>query len=275
MLPSIVQIMPWTNQFQVDHDIKFVQVLDRSSGSDTASAVNAAFSELVNLCIERELFDLLCGRHSELFAIIGASYIEPVYVERFAAALFGLTQRGAHMIAYTFDRTGEMYVWISRRSASLYTYPGMLDSTVAGGVKSGVPPLQTIVEEAGEEASLPEQYVRKHARSRGAISHMSLTGKGFPGEQGLVVPDYIYVYDIELPTGMEPRPHDDEVSEFYLLNLPDVCGALLRDEFKPDSAAVLVDFLIRHGLITPENEPTFVAITMRLHRRLPFPIEAG
>ena len=42
MLPSIVQIMPWTNQFQVDHDIKFVQVLDRSSGSDTGLATSAA-----------------------------------------------------------------------------------------------------------------------------------------------------------------------------------------------------------------------------------------
>jgi hypothetical protein len=32
----------------------------------------------------------------------------------------------------------------------------------------------------------------------------------------------------------------------------------------------LVDFLIRHGIITPENEPDFVEISMRLHRRLPF-----
>jgi hypothetical protein len=44
----------------------------------------------------------------------------------------------------------------------------------------------------------------------------------------------------------------------------------LRGEFRPDSAAVLVEYLIRHGFITPENEPEFVEINVRLHRRLPF-----
>jgi len=146
----------------------------------------------------------------------------------------------------------------------------MLDATVAGGVKSGVSPFQTIVEEADEEASLPEEYIRQHARSRGVISHMSVTGKGFPGEHGLVVPDYIYVYDIELPPDMMPRPHDEEVSAFSLMSIPEVQAALLREEFKPDSAAVLIDFLITHGVITAENEKDYVEISMRLHRRLPF-----
>jgi 8-oxo-dGTP pyrophosphatase MutT (NUDIX family) len=270
MLPSIVRAMPWTGQFDVNHNSLQVHVIDSSAGTDTASAVNAAFAELVNICIDRKLFELLDGRHSEPFAIVGARYGERVYVERFAAALFGLTQRGAHMVAYTKLPDAEMKVWISRRSEHLYTYPGMLDSTVAGGVKSGVPPLQTIIEESDEEASLPEELVRKHVRSRGAISHVSLTGKGFSGEQGLVIPDYVYVYDIELPADVVPKPHDEEVGEFYLMTIPQVQAALLRDEFKPDSAAVVVDFLIRHSFITPENEPEFVGISMRLHRRLPF-----
>jgi len=99
---------------------------------------------------------------------------------------------------------------------------------------------------------------------------MNVTGEGFPGEKGLVTPDFVYVYDIELPRDVVPRPRDDEVSGFMLMSLEDVRAALLREEFKPDSAAVLVDFLVRHGVVTAENEPDFVEISMRLHRRLPF-----
>lgn len=269
MLPEVVNNMPWTSGFDIQHSNRKVQVLDSSHGKDTANAVNSAFSEVVTACIEQDLFRVLCRQHSEPFAIPGAQYDSPVYIERFAAALFGVTSRGAHLVAYYSDESG-MKVWIPRRSAHLYTYPSMLDTSVAGGVKSGVSPFQTIVEEANEEASLPEALIRERARCRGAISHMNVTGDDFPGEKGLVTPDFIYVYDLELPQDVIPRPHDDEVSSFTLMSVEELKSALLREEFKPDSAAVLVEFLIRHGIITPENEPDFVEINMRLHRRLPF-----
>jgi len=262
--------MPWTPQFSIQHTHpRRVSVLDSSHGKDTATAVNAAFAALVSTCIDRDLFHVLDGRHSEPFAIVGARYAAPVHIERFAASLFGLTTRGAHLVAYVNTDEG-MKIWIPRRSAQLYSCPNMLDVTVAGGVKSGVPPFETIVEEADEEASLPEDLIRWHARSRGVISHIGVTGKGFPGEQGLVVPDYIYVYDIELPSDIIPKPHDDEVSSFECLKVEEVQAALLREEFKPDSAAVLINFFIIHGILTAENEPDFVEISTRLHRRLPF-----
>jgi len=37
--------------------------------------------------------------------------------------------------------------------------------------------------------------------------------------------------------------------------------------FKPNCALVLLDFMIRHGLITAENEPNFLEIMTRLHGR--------
>jgi hypothetical protein len=270
MLPEVVSKMPWTAAFEVKHSHpRRVTVLDNSECKDTANVVNTAFSAVITTCIEQNLFHVLDGKHSEPFAIVGARYDHPVYIERFATALFGVTTRGAHLVAYCMGEKG-MNVWVPRRSAHLYTYPDMLDTTVAGGVKSGVPPFQTIVEEADEEASLPEDLIREKARCRGVISHMNVTGKDFPGEQGLVTPDYVYVYDIELPEDVIPKPHDDEVSSFTLMSVEELHAALLREEFKPDSAVVLVDFLIRHGIITPENEPDFVEISMRLHRRLPF-----
>ena len=270
MLPEIVQKMPWTADFEIHHSHpRTVTVLDNSNGDDTASVINAAFSQVVTTCVEQNLFHVLDGQHSEPFAVVGARYDQPVYVERFATALFGLTTRGAHLVAYQMDQD-DMKVWVPCRSDHLYTYPNMLDTTVAGGVKSGVSPFQTIVEEADEEASLPEDLIRQKARCRGVISHMNVTGEDFSGEKGLVTPDYVYVYDIELPEDVTPKPHDEEVSSFTLMSVEELQAALLREEFKPDSAAVLVDFLIRHGIITPENEPDFVEISMRLHRRLPF-----
>lgn len=34
---------------------------------------------------------------------------------------------------------------------------------------------------------------------------------------------------------------------------------------------VLLDFFIRHGILTPENEPDFIEICSRIHRRFEFP----
>jgi 8-oxo-dGTP pyrophosphatase MutT (NUDIX family) len=261
----------WKSSFDIDDSNRTIQLRwsPSASGDETADIVNMTFQDLVTNWIDRNKFHVLCRQHSERVAIPGARYGSPVYIERFALALFGITSQGAHLVAYRNDDSG-MKVWISRRSAHLYTSPGMLDTTAAGGVKSGVSPFQTIVEEAYEEASLPEALIRQRAFCRGVVSHMGITGEGFPGEKGLVTPDVCFVYDIELPEDVVPQPHDDEVNSFTLVAIDDLKSALLREEFKPDSAAVLVEFLIRHSFITPENEPDFVEINMKLHRRLPF-----
>lgn len=272
MLPDTVSKMPWTSRFRVRHEHpRSVSVLDDSDGEDTASAVNRAFDELVSLCVDNDLFHVLDGKRSEPFAILGAKY--PVHVQRFAASLFGITSRGAHMVAYVKGCQG-MKIWVPRRAAQLYTSPGLLDTTVAGGVKAGAPPFLTIVEEAGEEASLPEETVLERVRATGVITIMGVTGPNFPGEQGLVWPDVMYTYEMEVPETIIPKPRDDEVKEFYCMSVQEVQAALLRHDFKPDSAAVLVAFLMRHSIITPENEPDYVEISLHLHRRLPFKIIA-
>jgi hypothetical protein len=45
---------------------------------------------------------------------------------------------------------------------------------------------------------------------------------------------------------------------------------MTRGEFKPSCAAVMMDFFVRHGFITAENEVDYVEIVSRLHRKLPF-----
>ena len=57
------------------------------------------------------------------------------------------------------------------------------------------------------------------------------------------------------PEYVEPKPCDDEVESFQLLDVVDVIALMRQGKFKPNCSLVLIDFLIRHGLVTAENEP--------------------
>lgn len=201
-----------------------------------------------------------------------------VTLERYAAPLFGIILQGAHMIAYVRSRATEddsgviSGLWIARRAKHLFSSPGMLDATAAGGIAAGTTALETIIKEAGEEAALPPELVRTRVRSTGMLSYLSSTDAihGWPGEQGLLCPGLVYAYEMELPGDVVPRPHDGEVGSYALMSVGDVQAALLNREFKPDAAIVVVDFLVRHGVITADNERDYIEISERIHRRLPF-----
>ncbi|KAI1490807.1 NUDIX hydrolase domain-like protein [Biscogniauxia mediterranea] len=291
MLPSVVSRMPWTSSFAVSPPAsrpRTVQVL----GPDTPEAINAAFAELIGLAASARVFASLAPPlHDETFRILGArtsttvaaadSPRPPVQLLRAAAGLFGIACRGSHMTVYTRapgpsgSAASELQIWVPRRSAHLRTWPGRLDTSVAGGVRASESPFECVVHEADEEASLPASLVRRDARACGAVTYVCASGAGSGGEHGLVVPDVLYVYDLEVAPGVVvPRPRDGEVHEFRLCTVPQVRDALLRGEFKTNSAAVMVDFFVRHGLVTAEDEPDFLDILARLHRPLPVPTTA-
>lgn len=268
MLESVVHSMPWTSQFEVDHAKRTVQLVANTSSDNHPSPCTVALSDLVTIAIRENTFSILHGQHSELYPIIGAKH--SVAIERFARSLFGIIARGAHLTVFTRAVDG-MKIWVPRRSPNLFTYPNCLDSTVAGGVTAGEGPFECIVREASEEASLPEEFVRNNAHSCGVLSYVGLNDARGGGERGLVSPDVIYVYDLEVREDVVLKPGDEEVSEFYLWDVEQVKEALARAEFKTNSALVMIDFLMRHGFITPENEKDYVEISARMHRRLPFP----
>jgi 8-oxo-dGTP pyrophosphatase MutT (NUDIX family) len=148
----------------------------------------------------------------------------------------------------------------------------MLDSTAAGGVASGETPLSTILHECNEEASLPSDLVRRNAKAAGAITHFYVRDRRSGGEVGLLQPECQYVYELPVPSGLVCKPNDNEVEAFQLLTVSDIVEALARREFKPNSALVMLDFMIRHGVVTSENEKDYLEIITRLHRRLDFPL---
>lgn len=270
MLPEIVSKMPWTPEFTITQNPPLsVQLhpMDIAS-SDFSTVCNNAFAKVINQAIDQDIFSTLHGEHSEPYAIPGAK--EPVQLERYAASLFGIVSRGAHLTIFT--RTdGEMKIWVARRSAHLFTYPGKLDTTVAGGVRADEPPFETIVHEADEEASLDSALIRSDVKAAGVITYMKSTGSGSGGNKGLINADMIYVYDLEVGKDTVPKPCDTEVEGFYLWDVEKVKEELLNGGFKTNSAVVMIDFFIRHGIITAEDEKDYTEIVMRMHRSLPFP----
>ncbi|KKK13329.1 hypothetical protein ARAM_001996 [Aspergillus rambellii] len=191
-------------------------------------------------------------------------------MERCASPLFGIVSYGIHVTCYVEDSTG-LRLWVPRRSKTKQTYPGMLDNTVAGGMSTGENPFECFVREAMEEASLPEDIVRANATSVGCVSYTYVRDSRAGGETGLVQPEVEYVYDVKLAADVIPKPNDSEVEEFCLFTVDETKKALANGEFKPNCAVVLIDFFIRHGIITPENEKDFLEIITKIHRRLEFP----
>ncbi|KAE9372242.1 NUDIX domain-containing protein [Stipitochalara longipes BDJ] len=268
MLASTVKRMPWTDDFVIDHEARMVRLSPAEEKKDLAASCTTAFSKLIQRIIDEDTFRVIHRTHSEPYPIIGANF--PVSIERYASTLFGIISRGAHLTAYTRTASG-LKIWVPRRSPNLFTYPNCLDTTVAGGVAFGEGPFECVVREADEEASLPEELVRKQVVHCGCISYVGLNDRGGGGETGLIAPDIMYVYDLEIPEDVICKQNDDEVKEFYLMTIDEVKGGLANAEFKTNSALVMIDFFVRHGIITAENETNYPEIIARLHRRLPLP----
>lgn len=273
---SLEQNTPSYPLFRVDEQARTITVNAGSDTWDIANDINHVFEAAVSTLISKKTFPSV-SRHSEPFAILGAPKVEPpIQVQRFAASLFGIAGRGAHLTAHVLDATAPhgMRIWVPRRSAHLHTYPGKLDTTVAGGVAAGETPYENIIREGAEEASLPASLLHERVKSVGVLTYMAILppSPANPTEAGLVCPDVIYCYDLELPSDIIPTPGDDEVETFQLMEVEEVKKAMLNEEFKDNCNLVMLDFFIRHGIVTEDNEPDFVEIVQRMHRRLPLRI---
>ncbi|KAK8845386.1 hypothetical protein IAR55_006099 [Kwoniella newhampshirensis] len=217
-----------------------------------------------------ELYSIYASPQSSAF--ISSSKVKEAFsnlafpLERAACAIFGLATFGVHLTAYEGEGQ-DMKIWVPRRSKTKPTWPGRLDNSVAGGIPSGMTPFDSIIKECDEEASLPGDLVRKHIKATGVMSYFYIT------EDGYLQPEVEYIYDLPLPPSdsaeyVKPAPHDDEVESFALMSVPELIEALHGNDMKPNCGLVYVDFLMRHGIVTPETEPNFLEISWKMHRKL-------
>ena len=172
-------------------------------------------------------------------------------MERAAVPHFGARAFGVHMTGFVRKPDG-VHLWVGRRANDRPAYPGMLDNTVAGGIPAGYSALDTLVKECGEEAAIPPALARR-AVPVGAITY------NYEADGG-IRPDVQYCYDLELPGDFTPRNTDGEIAEFMLWPASQV-AEIVRDtaRFKFNCNLVIIDFLIRHGLIAPDH-PDYIAL---------------
>ncbi|KAI9142424.1 NUDIX hydrolase domain-like protein [Paraphysoderma sedebokerense] len=211
-----------------------------------------------------KLLSVLKGWRNELYPVYGINGEVLFSIERSAAGLFGVRTYGSHLTAYTRSPSNDgprtLKIWVSRRSRHKSTYPLHLDNTVAGGIPYQSTPTATIIRECLEEANIPTTLSR-HVKNVGAISYFLFNHLG-------IAPETEYCFDLELPMEFIPSVNDGEVEEFLLCTVTETIELLRSGEFKPNCAIVLLDFLIRHGFITPENEPNYLKLVNGIHRNL-------
>lgn len=178
-------------------------------------------------------------------------------MERAAVPHFGVGANGVHMNG--FVRRGDgLHLWVARRAQDKPTYPGMLDNTVAGGQPIGIGLKENLIKECREEAGIP-RAIAERAQPVGTVSYVF-------EEDATLKPDVQYCFDLEMPADFTPRNTDGEIGEFMLWPIERVAETV-RDSaaFKFNCNLVIIDFLVRHGLIPPEH-PDYVAICRGLRR---------
>jgi len=180
-------------------------------------------------------------------------------IDRGAVPFFGVRAYGVHLNGYRRDGD-RLKLWVGRRSPKKAVAPGKLDNLVAGGIdyKHGL--LETLIKESEEEASLPPAIAR-HAVPVGAVSYRMAVTHGLRD-------DVLFCYDVEVPKDFVPKNNDGELVEFTLEDAGQVIDLVRQgDTFKFNVNLVLIDFALRHGLISPDD-PEYLDLVTQLRRPL-------
>ena len=190
---------------------------------------------------------------------VGPAFNAPALfeMERAAVALFGTRGYGVHMNGW-LRKGGQTYMWIARRSLTKPTGPGKLDQMVGGGQPAGLSLRDNLIKECGEEAGIPPDLARR-AVPTGTVSYRTVRPEGLRN-------DILFNFDLEIPLDFEPVNQDGEVAEFMLWDIQEVMQRLRdTEDFKFNSALVIIDFLVRHGFIEADD-PDYPDIVAGLHR---------
>ncbi|KAJ8377454.1 hypothetical protein AAFF_G00260120 [Aldrovandia affinis] len=228
---------------------------------DSYSSRSDALQSVLQILREENHFNCLKGWREEKYEVMARFCDSPLMcMERAATSLFGVKRYGVHVNGYTRSKEGALSMWLARRSFTKQTYPGRLDNLAAGGLAAGSSVRQTLIKECQEEACIPA-CIAEAARPVGTVSYT------YEDEEG-VFPESQFVFDLELPLDFTPQIGDGEVQDFYLWPMEQVRDVLVSDDFKPNSAMVVLDFLIRHSYVQPDTERYYQEFVTGLHRSL-------
>ncbi len=186
------------------------------------------------------------GWRGEQYAVSPRFGDVPLFlIERAATPFFGIRAFGVHINGFIRDK-GQIKMWIAKRAADRMVCPDMWDNMVAGGQPAGLSLMENIIKECAEEANIPEELARR-AKPVGTVSYMMETDGGLK-------PDVMFCYDLEVPLEFAPNNTDGEVASFHLMNVEEVADIVKNTfDFKFNCNLVIIDFLIRHGVLNPDE----------------------
>lgn len=190
---------------------------------------------------------------------VKASWGDPplLRMERAAVPRLGIRAYGVHMTGYVREG-GALKMWVARRARNKPTFPGMLDNMVAGGQPIGLSLMDNLVKECGEEAGIPPALARR-AVPVGLVSYVKESAEG-------IKPDVQFCYDLDVPPDFTPKAVDGEIESFELWPIERVMEIVSQTaEFKFNCNLVVIDFLVRHGCIPPED-PDYLEIVRGLRQ---------
>ena len=183
-------------------------------------------------------------------------------VERSATALLGVLNLGVHLNGFV-KRTDGIWLWMARRARDRPRYPGKLDQMVAGGMTAYQSPQQVMKRECQEEAGVP-MILAETLKSVGLVTLCHHNSKG------QLRREILYTYDLELPETFQPCNQDGEVEEFQLMPIAEVVRLVAEtDEIKTNCNLVVLDFLVRHGVLHADQ--AYYAELVEGLRRSPTP----
>eukprot|EP00563_Minutocellus_polymorphus_P012627 CAMPEP_0181067156 /NCGR_PEP_ID=MMETSP1070-20121207/25720_1 /TAXON_ID=265543 /ORGANISM="Minutocellus polymorphus, Strain NH13" /LENGTH=336 /DNA_ID=CAMNT_0023147791 /DNA_START=75 /DNA_END=1081 /DNA_ORIENTATION=+ len=200
-------------------------------------------------------------------------------IDRNLAPLFGIDSVGVHLLCFvkgtkSSDKDGggpAISLWMAQRSAAKSSFPNKWDPTVAGGQPSELSLMENVIKEADEEAGIPSEMSRQ-ATSTGCLSQMTSKGDG-----SCMKYSKYYIWDLEVLQEFRPYAKDGEVQRFEVWDADQLLQEVKEgNRLRPAMRLVVTDFLIRHGIITPDKEPQLSEIQAAMHReRLTFLSDGG
>lgn len=202
---------------------------------------------------------LIQGWRDEPYPVVQSWGDSPrLELERAAVPKFGVRGFGVHLNGFVRAADG-LEMWVARRSRHKPTGPGKLDQIAAGGQPIGIGIRDNMIKESREEADIPLPLAQRVVPV-GTLSYLCERPEGLRD-------DVVFCFDLELPADFEPQNTDGEVEAFYRWPLPEVIERLSEsDDFKFNSALVVIDCLLRRGLLDPDD-PDYHAIASGLQAR--------
>ena len=262
--PDVLEALwEWPEVFvesYVSSSLRLTDELEAGTLEERSEAVNT-----VALALRER--GLITKWRGETLALVSSFSAPPaLLVERRLVPKLGGRGYGVAINGHTRSPEGEQMLWVATRAADKQTWPGMLDTMAAGAMSAGDSVAEAARSEASEEAGVPASLLSS-LKACGAVSY-----RGVDEDPVLPKDDVFFVFDLELPWDFVPTAVDGEVQSFERIGLAEAarrvaygqapgfpCLASCEGEqagcnaFKPNINLVVIDFLVRHGEISPEE----------------------